>query len=91
MYLFKLTNRLNPKIHLLMKTIPNVFSNADITVTYNPCECINAERCAKELSNVFRQTVIPWIDLDFAERRDEALGTLSMRANKWTLSHRKHR
>ncbi|MFT4805694.1 MAG: hypothetical protein ACI9YE_002917, partial [Psychroserpens sp.] len=35
-----------------MKTTPNVFSNNDITVTYNPCECINAERCAKELSNV---------------------------------------
>jgi len=47
-----------------MKTTPNVFSNNDITVTYNPCQCINAERCAKELSNVFRQSVIPWIDLD---------------------------
>lgn len=47
-----------------MKTTPHVFSNDDITVTYNPCQCINAERCAKELSNVFRQSVIPWIDLD---------------------------
>jgi uncharacterized Fe-S cluster protein YjdI len=49
-----------------MKTIPNVFSNADITVTYNPSQCINAERCAKELSAVFRNSVIPWIDLDAA-------------------------
>jgi uncharacterized Fe-S cluster protein YjdI len=52
-----------------MKTNPNVFSNTDITVTYNPCECINAERCATELSNVFRQTVIPWIDLEGASTK----------------------
>jgi len=52
-----------------MKTSPTVFSNTDITVTYNPCECINAERCAKELSNVFRQTVIPWIDLEGASTK----------------------
>ncbi|WP_026755410.1 (4Fe-4S)-binding protein [Sediminibacter sp. Hel_I_10] len=49
-----------------MKTKPNVFSNSEITVTYSPCQCINAERCAKELSNVFRHSVIPWIDLDAA-------------------------
>ena len=48
---------------------PHVFSNRDITVTYNPSKCINAERCAKELSNVFRQTVIPWIDLDGASSK----------------------
>ncbi|WP_460218109.1 (4Fe-4S)-binding protein [Psychroserpens sp. MEBiC05023] len=52
-----------------MKTNPNVFSNNDITVTYNPCTCINAERCAQELSNVFRQSVIPWIDLDGASTK----------------------
>ncbi|WP_040280751.1 (4Fe-4S)-binding protein [Psychroserpens damuponensis] len=52
-----------------MKTNPNVFSNNDITVTYNPCHCINAERCAKELSNVFRQSVIPWIDLEGASTK----------------------
>ncbi|OUS03177.1 (4Fe-4S)-binding protein [Flavobacteriales bacterium 33_180_T64] len=52
-----------------MKTNPNVFSNNDITVTYNPCKCINAERCAKGLSNVFRQSVIPWIDLDGASTK----------------------
>tara|TARA_R110002012_G_scaffold241610_1_gene415813 strand:- start:53 stop:283 length:231 start_codon:yes stop_codon:yes gene_type:complete len=47
-----------------MKTKNHVFSNKDITVTYNPKVCINAERCALELSNVFRQSVIPWIDLE---------------------------
>ena len=45
---------------------PHVFSNKDITVTYKPSTCINAERCARELSNVFRHTVIPWIDIDGA-------------------------
>ena len=49
-----------------METNANVFSNRDITVTFEPCVCVNAERCAKELSNVFRNSVIPWIDLDGA-------------------------
>lgn len=49
-----------------MKANDHVFSNKDITVTYQPRACINAERCARELSNVFRQSVIPWIDLDGA-------------------------
>ena len=53
-----------------MTTIEStVFSNEDITVTFQPCKCINAERCAKELSNVFRQSVIPWIDLDGASTK----------------------
>ena len=52
-----------------MKTNPNVFSNNDITVTYHPRKCINAERCAKELSNVFRHSVIPWIDLEGASTK----------------------
>ncbi len=47
-----------------METVANVFSNRDITVTYEPFVCINAERCARELSNVFRNSVIPWIDLE---------------------------
>nr|WP_321225487.1 (4Fe-4S)-binding protein [uncultured Psychroserpens sp.] len=52
-----------------MKTNMNVFSNSNITVTYDPCTCTNAERCAKELSNVFRQSVIPWIDLEGASTK----------------------
>lgn len=44
----------------------NVFSNEDITVTYQPKCCVNAGLCAKQLSNVFRHSVIPWIDLDGA-------------------------
>ncbi|WP_422107737.1 (4Fe-4S)-binding protein [Winogradskyella sp.] len=44
----------------------NVFSNEDITVTYEPRCCVNAGICAKQLSDVFRNSVIPWIDLDGA-------------------------
>lgn len=47
-----------------MEIQPNTFSNEDITVTYEPKLCINAGRCAKELSEVFRTSIIPWIKLD---------------------------
>lgn len=47
-----------------METQDNIFSNEDITVTFEPCKCIHAEKCAKELSQVFRTSVIPWINLD---------------------------
>ena len=49
-----------------METNANQFSNCDITITYDPHVCINAGRCARELSDVFRNSVIPWIDLDGA-------------------------
>ena len=47
-----------------METQDNIFSNDDITVTFEPCKCIHAEKCAQELSEVFRTSVIPWINLD---------------------------
>jgi uncharacterized Fe-S cluster protein YjdI len=47
-----------------MEIQANVFSNEDITVTFNPKICIHAEQCAQGLSEVFRTTVIPWINLD---------------------------
>lgn len=59
-------NRFKPQIDLLMETNANHFSNSEITVTYEPSVCINAGRCARELSDVFRNSVIPWIDLDGA-------------------------
>lgn len=49
-----------------METNANLFSNGEITVTYEPSVCINAGRCARELSDVFRNSVIPWINLDAA-------------------------
>jgi len=45
----------------------NVFSNDKITVTYEPRCCANAGICAKQLSDVFRTSVIPWIDLEGAK------------------------
>lgn len=47
----------------------NVYRNEDITVTFKPRLCIHSEKCAKGLSEVFRTSVIPWIDLDGAESK----------------------
>ena len=58
--------RFTSQIDLLMEINANQFSNSDITIIYEPSVCINAGRCARELSDVFRTSVIPWIDLDGA-------------------------
>lgn len=50
-----------------MDPYTNTYSNDEITVTYEPSVCIHAEKCAKELSSVFRTSIIPWINLDDAE------------------------
>ncbi|MBP0905115.1 (4Fe-4S)-binding protein [Mariniflexile gromovii] len=50
-----------------MEDYKNEFSNNEITVTYEPALCIHAEKCAMELSEVFRTSVIPWINLDGTE------------------------
>ncbi len=47
-----------------MEPLNHVYSNEDITVTFEPRLCIHAGHCAKELSEVFRTSVIPWINLD---------------------------
>ena len=49
------------------------FSNNDITVTYDPCQCTLSEVCAKELSDVFSNTVIPWINLDNATKTESII------------------
>ena len=49
-----------------MESFKNEFTNGEVTVTYEPQKCIHADTCAKGLSEVFRTTVIPWIDLDAA-------------------------
>ena len=51
---------------MTMNSNPNSFSNDEITVTYNPKKCIHAEKCCQGLNEVFRTSVIPWIDLDGA-------------------------
>jgi len=53
-----------------MEITANILSNLDITVTYKPCVCVNAERCARELSDVFRHSIIPWIYLDGATTKE---------------------
>ncbi len=45
----------------------HVYSNDEITVTFNPRKCINAGKCARELAEVFRTSVIPWIHLEGTE------------------------
>lgn len=70
----------------------NVFSNEDITVTYEPQACIHAEKCARELSDVFRSSVIPWINLDGTEteRIIEQINRCPSGALKYCLNQKKH-
>ena len=44
----------------------NNYANSEITVSFTPKKCIHAEKCAKGLSDVFRTSVLPWINLDGA-------------------------
>ena len=53
-----------------MKIESKEFSNKEITVTYDPCICTLSGKCAKELSHVFSDTVIPWINLDDGETEE---------------------
>lgn len=53
-----------------MKIESKEFSNKDITVTYDPCICKLSGKCARELSNVFSDTIIPWINLDDGNTED---------------------
>jgi uncharacterized Fe-S cluster protein YjdI len=50
-----------------MEVNANKFSNEDITVTYDPCKCILSGTCAKELSEVFSDSIIPWVNLENTE------------------------
>ncbi|NCO62286.1 MAG: (4Fe-4S)-binding protein [Flavobacteriales bacterium] len=52
-----------------MEPYSNQYSNDEITVTYEPSICIHAEKCANEMSSVFRTSIIPWINLDNAETK----------------------
>ena len=57
----------NPKTEIAMKNLKNEFCNKDITVTYTPSICKLSGTCAKELSDVFSDSIIPWINLDYSE------------------------
>lgn len=53
-----------------MKIASKKFTNKDITVTYDPSTCKLSGTCAKELSNVFSDRIIPWINLDEGKTED---------------------
>lgn len=73
-----------------MRLNANKFSNGDIIVTYEPSVCVNSGRCAKELSDVFRNSVIPWIDIDGAspERIAEQINRCPSGALKFCLKQK---
>lgn len=48
----------------MKQTTGNEFSNNDITVTFTPSICSQCGICARELSDVFSFSIIPWINLD---------------------------
>jgi len=50
-----------------METNNKEYENDEITVTYDPMLCHNSEKCAEGLSEVFRTSILPWIDLDGAK------------------------
>lgn len=43
------------------------YSNADITVTWKPEQCIHSEKCFHGLSAVFDPNRRPWIDMSAAD------------------------
>lgn len=47
-----------------MENNKNTFENNEIKVTFDPQICIHSDICAKGLSDVFRTTVLPWINLE---------------------------
>ena len=49
-----------------MKNEKEFFSNGEIRVSYQPKKCVNAGICCQGLAEVFRNSVIPWIDLEAA-------------------------
>lgn len=51
----------------MMRTYNNEYENDEIKVTYHPNLCHNSEKCAQGLSEVFRTSILPWIDLDGAK------------------------
>jgi len=53
-----------------METDKNTYTNGEITVTYSPKKCIHASECYKNLSEVFRSSIIPWIDLEGAKSEE---------------------
>ncbi len=51
-----------------MKPI-NVYKNRDISVTFDAKRCINSQLCAKGLSSVVRNSLVPINDVEAAESK----------------------
>ena len=51
-----------------MKPI-NVYKNRDVSVSFDAKKCINSQLCAKGLSSVVRNSLLPWNDVDTAESK----------------------
>ena len=51
-----------------MKPI-NVYKNRDISVSFDAKKCINSQLCAKGLSSVVRNSLLPWNDVDLTESK----------------------
>ena len=45
------------------------YQGKGVTIQYDVKRCIHAEACAKGLSEVFKTSVIPWIDLEGASTK----------------------
>lgn len=57
----------NPK-STVMKPV-NVYSNKEISVSFDAKRCINSQLCAKGLSSVVRNSVLPWNNNDDENQR----------------------
>lgn len=51
-----------------MANFKNEFNNDELTVSFSPSLCTQCGTCARELSDVFSYNVIPWINLDNADK-----------------------
>jgi uncharacterized Fe-S cluster protein YjdI len=75
-----------------MEIASKKFSNKDITVTYDPCICSLSGKCAKELSHVFSNSIIPWINLDDGKTEDviKQIEKCPSGALQYHKNHHKH-
>lgn len=65
--ILRITTQDEPQIISIMKSNSNTYSNKEITVSFDPKCCEHSGKCLRQLSEVFRSSVIPWIDLEAAE------------------------
>ena len=74
-----------------MKINAKEFSNNDVTITYDPCACTQSETCAKGLPHEFRNSVIPWVDIEGAstEKIIEQIRKCPSGALKFNFNKRK--